>query len=147
MAREAERTDMDMAEDRPQGAFQWNKGGWFGAQLGGTCWLLIMGVLIAVKDPIAGLVILACFAASNLYGLSLWKRREELPAYPSIQKLVVVEGLSALVAVAFVHLRDAMRYLPEDSQVSPLAMYGALLVFPFLMVMFHVQERETRKAT
>ena len=60
------------------GSFRWNKGGWLGAQLGGTCWLLIMGVLIGVEDPLAGAVILVCFAAANLYGWSLWKRRDEL---------------------------------------------------------------------
>ena len=42
-------------------AFNWNKGGWLGAQLGGTCWLFILGVLIAPQDPLAGAVTLFCF--------------------------------------------------------------------------------------
>ncbi len=127
-------------------AFQWNKGGWLGAQLGGTCWLFILGVLLSPKDPLTGTVMLACCAASNLVGWSLWKRRDHLRAYPALQILFVVEGLFALLAIAFLHLRDAMRHLPEQSQVSLPTMYGALLVFPGLLLLFHVQERATRKA-
>jgi len=53
----------------------------------------------------------------------------------------VVEGVFALLAVGFLHLRDALRHLPEESQISPFAMYGALLVFPGLLLFFHLQER------
>lgn len=128
------------------GAFEWNKGGWFGAQLGGTCWLLIMAAFIAVEDPLAGGVIFLCFVAPNLYGLSLWRRRAELRPYPSIQKLLVAEGFCALGAVACVHLRDAMQHLPEQSRVPIWAMYGALLIFPALLATFHIQERGQRRA-
>ena len=125
-------------------AFQWNKSGWFGALLGGTCWLLIMAGLIAGEDPLTGGAILLCWAAAILYGLWLWRRRAALRPYPAIQKLLAVEGLCALVAVASVHLRDAMQYLPEHSQVPMWMMYGALLIFPALLAKFHLQERAAR---
>jgi hypothetical protein len=135
---------MTMAMQEPKkspDAFQWNKGGWFGALFGGTCWLLIMAVMILGEDPLTGGAILLCYAVSILYGLSLWRRRAELRSYSSIQKLIVVEGLCALGAVASVHLRDAMQYLPEHSQVPIWMMYGALLIFPALLAKFHLQER------
>ena len=135
-----------LAETQPRGAFRWNRGGWFGAQLGGTCWLLILGTLIVAKDPLAGAVALACFAAANLYGWSLWRRRAGLSPYPCFRRLLLAQGLSALLAVVFVHLSDAMRHLPEGSQVSAPVMYGALLVYPGLMLMFHLQERAALEA-
>ncbi|MDA1266783.1 MAG: hypothetical protein O2816_17015 [Planctomycetota bacterium] len=128
----------------PLGAFQWNKGGWFGALLGGTCWLLIVAVLIAREDPLAGGAVFLCYAVSILYGLQLWMRRAELRPYPSIQKLIAVEGLCALGAVAAVHLRGAMQFLPEHSRVPIWMMYGALLIFPALLAKFHLQERAAR---
>ena len=138
-------TTMTMyAPKDPLGAFQWSKGGWFGALLGGTCWLLIMAVLIAGEDPLTAGAIFLCYAVSILYGLWLWRRREELRPYPSIQRLIVVEGLCALGAVATVHRRDVMQVLPEHCQVPIWTMYGALLVFPALLAMFHLQERAER---
>ena len=128
-------------------AFEWNKGGWFGGQIGGTCWLFILGVLLTPKDPLTGTVMLACCAAANFVGWSLWKRRDRLRAYPAIQILFVVEGLFALLAIAFLHFRAAMQHLPEQSRVSLPTMYGALLVFPGLLLMFHIQERARRKAS
>jgi len=110
-------------------AFKWNKGGWFGAQIGGTCWLLILAVLVSFRDPFTGAIAFACFAVPNLYGWSLWRRRDRLRAYPSIQKLVVVEGVFAL-----------------SSQVSQPSMYAVLLVFPLILLQFHLQERGARKA-
>ena len=56
--------------------FQWNAGSWFGPQLGGTLWLLLLGLVLFPKDALAAAVALACFAGANVVGLSLWRRRQ-----------------------------------------------------------------------
>lgn len=128
----------------PPGAFRWNRGGWFGALFGGTLWLLLMAGPIASEDPLAAGAILLCYAASILYGIRLWKRRADLRPYPALRKLIGALGLCALAAVIVVDRRDAMQFLPESSQVPIWMLYGALLVFPALLVRFHFQERAAR---
>ena len=54
---------------RGTGTFQWNAGGWFGGQIGGTAWMLVAGVL--------GLAILVCFLIPNVVGVG---GRYELPS-------------------------------------------------------------------
>jgi len=75
---------------RPMSPFGWNAGGWFGAQLGSTLWLLILGIVEIRVDLAAGTVVLLCFALANLWGLALWRRRRRLSAYSGLQCMMVV---------------------------------------------------------
>lgn len=137
-------TNTSSEPEASAGAFRWNQGGWFGALLGGTLWLLLMAGTIASEDPPAAGAILLSYAVSILYGIRLWKRRAELQPYPAIRKLIGVLGLCALVAVVVVDRREALQFLPESSRVPIWMLYGALLVFPALLVRFHLQERAAR---
>jgi len=63
---------------------RWNAGGWFGGQLGGTVWLLLLGILLLGIDVIAALGVLLCFAGANAIGTWLWSRRRRYPLWPPV---------------------------------------------------------------
>ena len=52
------------------GQFQWNPGGWFGSQLGGTIWMLILGVMMLVRLPLLGAIALLLAAFDRTGHLS-----------------------------------------------------------------------------
>ncbi|MCA8980743.1 MAG: hypothetical protein H6831_05445 [Planctomycetes bacterium] len=130
--------------DESPSAFQWNQGGWFGALLGGTCWMPLTAGVVAGADALAAGLVLLFYVAAIFYGIRLWKRRADLPPYPAIQRLITVEGLCALAAVVSLHLRDAWQFLPETGRAPIWTMYAALLIFPAMLVKFHLQERAAR---
>ena len=70
--------------------FQWNTGGWFGAQLGGTLWILLLAVLLVSKDVWLALTVFAAFLLPNVVGTLLWRARGRIAAYPAIQILLAV---------------------------------------------------------
>ena len=53
-----------------KGAFQWNAGGWFGAQLGGTVWMLILAAVMIPLSLTVAAVIYVGFAAVG--GSATW---------------------------------------------------------------------------
>lgn len=123
---------------RGTGAFQWNGGGWFGGQIGGTAWMLVAGVLVLAQGSLLGLAILVCFLIPNVVGVALWRSRDRIRPYPAIQALVVVMGVcSVLTLVAF----DVSGRLAAYSPGSSWSVYWILLVFPTTMMMFHLQNR------
>ncbi len=130
----------DAAETQHEGRFQWNRGGWFGGQLGGTLWLLLLGgLLLAQGHPVGALVVvLGLFA--NAVGCLLWRARRRWAPYPALQLLIAVCGLCAAAALGAVYV--AGRTVPGWS--FPQAAY-ALAVYPALMAMFSLQERSARR--
>ena len=127
---------------RGTGTFQWNAGGWFGGQIGGTAWMLLAGVLVLAQGSLLGLLILVCFLIPNVVGVVLWRLRDRLSPYPAVQALVVVMGVcSVLTLVAF----DVSGRLAEYSPGSSASVYWILMVFPTTMLMFHLQNRSGRK--
>lgn len=123
------------------GRFQWNTAGWVGGQLGGTLWLLLLGAIILPLDPLAGALVLLCFAVPNGLGLWIWRNRERFRPYPALQSLVAVMGLCALAALLVLNHRlgPGVR-LPYGSGYTGVS-YWFLLVFPALMAQFHFMER------
>jgi len=126
------------------GCFQWNIGGWFGSQVGSTCWLLVGGALLAFYAPLIGVTFLVCFAVANAIGTSLWLRRDRLRPYPAIQFLLLVIAISGLVAVVtFDVLRPADVRLNLTSE-SGGDLHKAYLIFlvgvPLGMVWAHFME-------
>ena len=133
-----------MAKEPRQGTgtFQWNAGGWFGGQIGGTAWMLLAGVLVLAQGSLLGLVLIACFLIPNVVGVVLWRLRDRIAPYPAVQALVVVMGVFALLAlVAF----DVSGRLAAYSEGSSRSVYWILMVFPTVMLMFHVQNRSGKK--
>jgi hypothetical protein len=81
-------------------SFQWNRGGWFGSQLGGTAWMIVGAVMFARRAPWIAAVWLVCFVLANAIGTGLWRRRGCLRPYPAIQLLLLVGGVIGLLALA-----------------------------------------------
>ena len=131
---------MTTQEDAGRGHFQWNRGGWFGGQVGATLWLLLLGATLLAKGHGVGAVALLLGLAANGVGVALWRRRDRMEPYPAIQLMIGACGLAALLAVLAVSLSDPS---PEAQEMTP--SLPLLLVYPALMALFHLQERAARK--
>ncbi len=82
------------------GRFQWNPGGWWGASLGATAWMLVTaGFLVAHDQAGLSLVPIACFLLTNLVAGFLWVRRERL--FPFQGLLILLSVLAVAVPVAW----------------------------------------------
>jgi hypothetical protein len=119
----------------PPEPFRWNAGGWFGAQLGGTLWLLLLGLILLPKDTLAAAGVLACFVAANVVGFSLWRLRDRILPYPALQWMIAACGVASLVALAFLDSR------PDSVEVAPAIPYWVLLIFPGVMLMLWLRQR------
>lgn len=123
---------------------QWNGGGWAGAQLGGSCWMLVLGFVVVARDPGLAAIALGCFAGANAWGWWLWSRRDRIDPYPAVQALVVGLGVFGTAAALTLHARV------QDGLEMPSFVYGVeytpwiMLVFPLLMLQFWLQERAAR---
>ena len=89
--------------DRPsvsdRNAFNWNAGGWFGAQIGSTCWIAICAALLVPHDLAIASAAFGLFVAANLVGTALWRARDRVSAYSGMNILLIVIGATSLAAV------------------------------------------------
>jgi hypothetical protein len=108
------------------GCFQWSAGGWFGSQLGSTCWMLVGGVWLAVLAPLIGVTWLVCFAVANAVGTSLWWRRDRLRPYPAIQILFLVIAICGLVAVGTFDVRRPASVRPDSTTENGRSLLGIM---------------------
>ncbi len=130
------------------GYFQWNKGGWFGSQLGGTAWMLVGAAVLLPRAPEVAAVWLAAFAVATAIGSWMWWRRDRLRPYPALQALLLVCGLSGHTALIALHvLRPGLRisqplgiHLADEPQL----ILWLLVLIAGLMTWFHVLERGAR---
>jgi len=123
--------------------FQWSPGGWFGTSIGSTLWLLIGSVVLFRLAPLAGFVWLAAFTLANCLGLALWAKRQRLPAYSAFQFFLCSLAVLSLVSMATADWSGHLPALVSGSQHPRLIAYGAILVFPLLMLLFYFRERAT----
>jgi hypothetical protein len=141
------------------GCFQWNTGGWFGSQLGSTCWMLVGAAQFALHAPLIGITWLLCFTVANAIGTSLWLRRDRLGPYPAIHILLLViaiSGLMALVSFGVLRPADVRLDLTSENGRSLLGVMGrgdlqklylGLLVgVPLGLVWAHLMERSAPAA-
>lgn len=121
---------------RGTGRFQWNAGGWFGSQVGSTCWLFFVGILHLGKSYLFAGLLLACFVLANAIGTIIWMNRDRVDPYRAIQILLL--DVLAFTTLAMVG-SDCLGFLGElDPRVAnPRRLYLVLLLFPTLMVYFH----------
>jgi len=78
---------------------EWNLGGWFGGQLGGTLWILIAAALSAIRDLETGALVFVTFLIPNIIGTIMWQRRDRLSCYVAIQMLLPLVGVFSFLAV------------------------------------------------
>ena len=79
-------------------ALMWNAGGWFGTQIGGTCWIAICAALLSAQNLAVAGMVFAVFLSGNLVGTLIWRNRLRIKPIAGIQVLVMVIGLASLVA-------------------------------------------------
>jgi hypothetical protein len=130
---EAAEVDEPFARTGP-GAFQWNAGGWFGSQVGGTAWLLSGVIQPPAPVPWLRGAWLAAFLLANAVGLALWWRRDRLAPFPATLALLATCGLAgtlALAATAAVAPPVGVRNLvmtPADAAWTLAGLWGLLLL-------------------
>ena len=131
---------------RGTGGFQWNTGGWFGAQVGSTCWLFLGAILFLGQTPLLAGLWLGCFVLANLIGTIIWMNRSKVDPYRAIQVLFLV--IFAFTTIAMVSA-DWLGFLRELDQrfENPRLLYLVLLMFPALMTMLHLQNRLKSRET
>jgi hypothetical protein len=130
-------------DSRPDGAaFRWNAGGWFGAQIGATAWMALLGLLLLLDAPGLGALVIAFALAPNVLGIVLWRMRDRIRPYPAAQLLIAVSAAFALAA--FISLDVAGR-IPALRAGSGWSVYWILLVYPGMMLMFHLQQVAAKK--
>ena len=118
---------------------QWNVGGWFGGQIGATVWILVAGVLTAIRDVPTGMVVVLLFAIPNVIGLMLWRRRR-LSCYGSTQLLIASAGICSLLTVYILERANAWTRIQTGGSVSALSTYWIIaMVFAGLMIMFYLR--------
>ena len=126
----------------PRG-FQWNVGGWFGTQLGGTAWLAAGAVVLMSHSFAISFVWLACFALANAIGFAFWTRRTVIAPFKAIQFLILVLGLAGLVAwFSLAQFRpDLASLMKATTQMG----YFALPIFPAIAGWFYLLERDAKR--
>jgi hypothetical protein len=125
------------------GRFQWSRGAWFGAQVGATIWLILLGVLMLGQGRAAGATVLVLGLATNGLGVWLWRARQEREPYPSIQ---IFLGACAVVAVVSVLVAGASDRAAPTGTTTFTPSLPVLLVYPVLMALLHFQEHRDRTA-
>ncbi len=137
-----------MATKQPMpgpGCYQWNMGGWFGGQLGGTAWMLVGAVVNVPHAPEVAGVWLVCFAVANAVGTWLWWRRDRLRPYPALQALLLACGANSSMALVALHVLR----IPGPRGIrlvdGPHFIPWYLLLVISLMTYFHLTERSAKK--
>ncbi len=119
---------------------RWNPGGWFGAQLGSTVWILVAGILSLWVDVTTAMAVIALFVLANVIGMAIWRRREKLSAYAGIQILLPIVGVVGLAAVYVLERSGIFESIQVGGTVSARSTYGLIiLVVAALMLMFYFQ--------
>jgi hypothetical protein len=122
----------------------WNVGGWFGGQLGGTVWMLVAGILTAIRDFPIGMFVVLLFAIPNVIGIVLWLSRK-LSCYASTQLLIGVSGVCGLVTVYALENANAWIQIQTGGHVSAQSSYWIIgLVYGGLILMFYVRYGRVR---
>ena len=117
---------------------RWNIGGWLGAQLGGTIWILVAGILSLWADINTAIVVIALFIGANVIGMAIWRRRDRLSAYAGVQILLPIVGVISMAAVYVLARSNTYESIQVGGTVSARSTYGIIiLVVAALMLMFY----------
>lgn len=121
-------------------SMQWNLGGWLGGQLGGSCWMLVAGLLALRADPSSALVVLGLFALANVAGMLIWMRRDSIAPLTGLMILLPILGIAGMLAVHVLDRAGIFESIQVGGSVSASQMYLVLIgVVAGLMLMFWLQ--------
>lgn len=136
---------MTAVESNGKSAFAWNAGGWFGAQIGSTLWLLILGAVLLPGDSLTAWACLSGFLALNGWGWHLWHRRQHLGAHAALQRFLAAATAVIAGVVALVNARGLSEPPAPGALVSTQLPYWVVGVAPALMLVFYLRERGARR--
>jgi len=131
----------DVSPDNP--VPQWNVG-WFGLQLGGTLWLLIMALVLVGRSSGTAALVFGCFLIPNLFGTWLWFSRVGLSVYRAARVFLPILGLFSILAVFIADRAGQWTVMGfgGSNNVSATSTYVLILILvAALMILFHVKER------
>lgn len=118
---------------------EWNAGGWFGSQLGGTVWILIAAAISLAHDFSTSMILLMLFLLPNLVGLFLWYRKK-LSCYQSMQIVLGLCGLAGLLAIFVLDRNDLWLEIQKGGAISKETGYVLLAVtVTVVMAIFHLR--------
>jgi len=116
---------------------EWNTGGWFGGQIGGSAWILLAAILSAVHDTLTGLILFVIFVVPNVIGFLMW-RKQNLSCYTAMQILIAMMGVCSLLAIFVLDRAQLWREIQSGGSMSAALGYILVsLVFTILMLMFY----------
>jgi hypothetical protein len=122
---------------------RWNLGGWLGGQVGGSCWMLVAGLLATPANLTAAAGVLALFALANFAGWLIWRRRDSLSPYKGLQILIPVLGVTGIAAVYVLDRAGIYESIQVGSSVNAAETYAIFVgVVVVLMVMLWWQNRQ-----
>ncbi len=134
-------TTMDAQPPIRQSAFQWNKGSWLGSQVGSTLRMGLLGATLLAHDTIAAVSCLAIFLVLNVWGWSLWRKRERHTAYAAfrIYMLACIPAFT-LVAAVVNSRQDAKDW--DKGSISETGLPYWIAAVPALMLLvLYLKER------
>ena len=126
---------------RRRGQFSWNRGGWFGGQVGASAWMGLLGVLMVPISPALALVALLGCAIPNVLGSWLWAERQRFEPHLAFQALAAVSGLCALAVVSLFDYAGQLHELGSGYNL-----YWVLLVYPAVMAQIYFLARANRRS-
>jgi len=124
---------------QPVEQLRWNAGGWFGAQIGSTVWILVSAFLAVVQEPATGALLFGLFLLPSIIGTVLWKRRF-LSCYASMQYLLLAILISGLFAIYLLDGAKIFESIQTGASIPARSAYFTLsTVIVMLMVLFFIR--------
>lgn len=127
----------------PEGSCQkWSRGGWLGAQLGGSVWLLVGGLLAVSRNLSAGIQMCFLFLIVNAVALLLWRWRRELSFGTGLEALLALLAVGSIVGVYVLDRAGVYESIQRGGIISARATYGLIVIVVVgLMAFVHLRFR------
>jgi hypothetical protein len=113
----------------------WNRGGWMGTAGGGTLWMLLVAIEIAVRTRSVAFSTLAALTAITLLGLAwyLWGQRHSLTSLAAANIFIGAGYPATLAVFAFRQLAGLKDYPLESIGLIITAVF-VFLTFEFMFI-------------
>ena len=116
--------------------------GWFGGQLGGTAWMLFLGLASPPAWSLVSISGLVVFALVNFIGLIMWKYQARLDQHICFQILIAVTALGSYALLALMDATGCVQQWEPRFQ-NPKSAYLIMLIFPLVSAWIHYTTKQT----